>query len=474
MTQNSRIIDALTLCIKQKTDKDFKLNKSAAYAGLVDLYLHYSLENKTDQFFEGFEQLCMISNDYFLGDNPILDSFIIQFEKVFHPQKTEKRIKRPTPWWEIERNRLLAIGAQHTPCYVYHTPTQVSRAKQLLKLQSIDTLFYAIKANPHPSILKTLEQEGIGFECVSIQELKRVIDLFPHINKTRILFTPNFAPKIEYKFAMDLGCYVTIDNLYPLANWPELFKNREIIVRLDPGAGAGHHKHVVTGGNESKFGIDQNDIEQLRILTQKYNTEVIGLHSHSGSGILTPELWEQTALMLSLLTEKFPKTQFINLGGGLGIVERPEQKPLDLKKLDSRLLKVKAKYPHLKFWLEPGRYFVAESGVLLAKVTQCKEKGTIQFIGIETGMNSLIRPSLYGAYHEIVNLSQLHSKKSGFSHLVGPICESGDTLGYDRLLPRTREKDIILIANAGAYGYCMSSHYNLRPPAAEVILEEYP
>ncbi len=472
MTPNSRIIDALTLCLKQKSDKDFKLSKSAAYAGLSDLYEHYSLENKTDQYFEAFEQLCMIPDDYILGENHILDNFIIQLEKVFHPKKTEKRIRHPTPWWEIERDSLLAIAEVHSPCYVYHGPTQVSQAKQLLNLQSIDTLFYATKANPHPAILKNLKQEGIGFECVSIQELKRITDLFPHINKKRILFTPNFAPKLEYEFAMNLGCYITIDNLYPLANWPELFINREIIVRIDPGAGAGHHKHVVTGGNESKFGIDQNDIEQLRTLTEKYNIQVIGLHSHSGSGILSPELWEQTALILTSLIEKFPNTQFINLGGGLGIVEKPGQKPLDLTKLDTQLLKVKTNYPHLQFWLEPGRYFVAESGVLLAKVTQCKEKGEVQFIGIETGMNSLIRPSLYGAYHEIVNLSHLHSKKTGFSHLVGPICESGDTLGYDRLLPLTRENDIILIANTGAYGHCMSSNYNLRPPAKEIIFEE--
>lgn len=171
------------------------------------------------------------------------------------------------------------------------------------------------------------------------------------------------------------------------------------------------------------------------------------------------------------LIKQFPNTQFINLGGGLGIVEKPGQKPLDLKKLDTRLLAVKSHYPHLKFWLEPGRFFVAESGVILAKVTQCKEKDEVKFIGIETRMNSLIRPSIYGAYHEIVNLSQLYSQKAGFSHVVGPICESGDTLGYDRLLPTTHEEDIILIANTGAYGHCMSSYYNLRSPAHEIILE---
>ncbi len=171
------------------------------------------------------------------------------------------------------------------------------------------------------------------------------------------------------------------------------------------------------------------------------------------------------------LTDQFPEVRSINLGGGLGIVEKPGQHPIDFAALDAQLMAVKSQYPGLAIWLEPGRFFVAESGVILAKVTQCKEKGKVKFIGIETGMNSLIRPSLYGAYHEIINLTRLHEEKAGFAHIVGPICESGDTLGYDRLLPVTREGDVILIANTGAYGHCMSSHYNLRPPAQEIVLE---
>lgn len=412
------------------------------------------------------DKLCQKLHHLLIESNPQ----VFYYSKSWHEEFGKPNL-RPTPWWETERDRLLTTSSLYSPCYVYHSPTQAQRAKQLLEMSSIDSLFYAIKANPYPSILKTLEQEGIGFECVSIQELDLILQLFPDINRERILFTPNFAPKIEYEYAMKVGCYVTIDSLYPLEHWPELFKNHEVIVRIDPGTGAGHHKHVSTGGNESKFGITQNDIGQILSLTKKNNIKVIGLHAHSGSGILTPELWQQTALMLASLTDQFPKVRSINLGGGLGIVEKPGQTPLDFPALDASLLAVKARYPHLQIWLEPGRFFVAESGVILAKVTQCKEKGKVKFIGIETGMNSLIRPSLYGAYHEIVNLTRLYEEKAGFAHIVGPICESGDTLGYDRLLPVTKEGDIILIANTGAYGHCMSSHYNLRPPAQEIVLE---
>lgn len=412
------------------------------------------------------DKLCQKLHHLLIENNPQ----VFYYSKSWHEEFGKPHV-RPTPWWEVERDRLLTLGAMHSPCYIYHSATQAQRAQQLLTLKSVDQLFYAIKANPHPSVLKTLEKEQIGFECVSIQELELVLKLFPEINKERILFTPNFAPKFEYEYALQVGCYVTIDSLYPLEHWPELFKNRDVIVRLDPGTGAGHHKHVSTGGNESKFGITQNDLGHILDLTKKHHINVIGLHAHSGSGILTIELWQETALMLASLAQEFPLVRSINLGGGLGVVEKPGQHPLDFPALDAALLAVKTQHPHLKIWLEPGRFFVSESGVILAKVTQCKEKGKVKFIGIETGMNSLIRPSLYGAYHEIVNLSRLHEEKAVFSHIVGPICESGDTLGYDRLLPVTKEGDILLIANTGAYGHCMSSNYNLRPAAEELALD---
>ncbi len=378
---------------------------------------------------------------------------------------------RNKPWWEVERERLLDLAATNSPCYVYHRPTQIAKANELLSLKSIDQLYYAIKANPNPALLQTLYQKGIGFECVSLEELKHVLSTFPQINKQRILFTPNFAAREEYEFAFSLGCHVTVDNLYPLENWPEIFKKQHILVRIDPGCGAGHHRYVCTGGNESKFGIPHTDLSKLIPLIEQNHIKVIGLHSHSGSGILTPELWQQAALMLTSLLPQFPDVKIINLGGGLGIVEKPGQQALDLAALDASLMAVKSSFANLAFWLEPGRFFVAESGVLLAKVTQCKEKGKTRFIGIETGMNSLIRPSLYGAYHEIVNLTRLNEEKADFAHIVGPICESGDTLGYDRPMPKTQEKDIILIATAGAYGHSMSSNYNLRPPAQEIILD---
>lgn len=410
------------------------------------------------------DKLCQTLHTLLIENNP--QSFY--YSKSWHEEFGNPGILR-TPWWETARAGLLDIAAIQSPCYVYHCPTIAEKADELQTLHAINELFYAVKANPHEAILKTLFEKNINFECVSIQELDLILRLFPTIDKRRLLFTPNFAPKADYEYAMSLECYITVDSLYPLENWPELFIGRDIFLRIDPGCGAGHHKYVCTGGNESKFGIPKESLDSAVELVKRHNIKVIGLHAHSGSGILSTDLWQQTALMLATEIERFPNVRIINLGGGLGIAEKPGQQPLEMVVLDASLQAVKTRYPKLSLWLEPGRFFVAESGVLLAKVTQCKEKGKVRFIGVETGMNSLIRPALYGSYHNIVNLTCLNHENIGFAHVVGPICESGDTLGYDRVFPETKENDVMLIANTGAYGHCMSSFYNLRPPAEEIV-----
>lgn len=411
------------------------------------------------------DKLCQQLHSLLIENNP---------QSFYYSQSWQEQFGEPCerkkPWWEQERAQLLKLADQQSPCYIYHAPTITNKARELLTLRAIDALFYAIKANPHAELLKILEAKGIGFECVSIQELEHILTLFPTIDKHRLLFTPNFAAKSEYEYALAKGCYVTIDSLYPLEHWPELFTEREILLRIDPGCGAGHHKYVCTGGNESKFGIPKESIQKVVALVKAHQIQVIGLHAHSGSGILSPELWQQTAIMLAEEIVHFPEVRILNLGGGLGVVDKPGQQPINLSALDTTLMAVKSRYPHLSFWLEPGRFFVAESGVILAKVTQSKEKGRVHFVGIDTGMNSLIRPMLYGAYHEIVNLTRLDEEKTGFAHIVGPICESADTLGYDRLLPTTLENDVLLIANTGAYGHCMSSSYNMRPAAQELMI----
>ena len=399
-------------------------------------------------------------------------------ESYYYSKSWQEEFAEITPqailWWQQQREALLQLAANESPCYVYDDQQLISAAQQLTACDALDCVFYAMKANPNKKVLQTIYQQGIGFECVSLGEINLILSLFPDIDRQRILFTPNFAPKQEYNYAFEQGIYVTVDAVYPLEHWPEIFNGQRILLRIDPGIGLGHHRYVSTGGNASKFGIPQAELERLVSLTQQHTITVIGLHAHYGSGILQPDLWNQTAELLTELTSYFPSVRIINLGGGLGIVERPGQQPLDTQALNKSLQPIKQQFPQLQFWIEPGRFLVARAGVILAKVTQLKQKGNTHFIGIEAGMNFLIRPSLYGSYHEIVNLTKLDQPRSIIAHIVGPICESGDTLGFSRYMPHTAEGDVLLIANAGAYGFAMSSNYNLRAPALEQWLATPP
>jgi diaminopimelate decarboxylase/aspartate kinase len=195
-----------------------------------------------------------------------------------------------------------------------------------------------------------------------------------------------------------------------------------------------------------------------------------GLHAHAGSGVFDVDNWTQVGSVLVGLVKRFPDVKTIDVGGGLGVPDRVEGRGIDLSKLDEALGKVKSALPGVALWLEPGRYFVANAGVLLARVTQTKVKSGIRYVGVATGMNSLIRPALYGAHHDIVNLTRYGEPANLAANVVGPICESSDFLGHDRLLPECQSGDVLLIATAGAYGRAMSSNYNLRAPAEELII----
>ncbi|HEV2112115.1 MAG TPA: diaminopimelate decarboxylase [Gammaproteobacteria bacterium] len=378
--------------------------------------------------------------------------------------------RHETPWWQRRRAELMALAESGTPRYVYDTASAQAAVAALKSLRAVDRLFYAIKANPHPALLNTLHAAGLGFETVSPGELARVTSLFPELEKDRILFTPNFAPRQEYADALARGVTLTLDNLHPLREWPELLRGREFFLRVDTGNGAGHHRHVRTAGEASKFGIPLAELREAVALASGFGARITGLHAHVGSGILDPEVWGETASLLAELSPSFPDLQVLDLGGGLGIPERPGEPGLDLKRLDAGLLAVRRAHPRLQLWLEPGRYLVGRAGVLLTRVTQLKGKGNLRYLGVDAGMNSLIRPALYAAHHEIVNLSRLGEPAAARYTVVGPICESGDVLGVERELPECREGDLMLIADAGAYGHAMSSRYNLREPAAETLL----
>ena len=379
-------------------------------------------------------------------------------------------VQRAETWWQQKRDLLLAIGNERPCAYVYDLETVRSAAHALLGMRSVDRVLYAMKANFNPEILRTLAELGVDFDCVAPGEVHHLREAVPAVDPRRILFTPNFAPRGEYQWALAEGLQVTLDNLHPLKEWPELFAGQQLFIRLDPGQGRGHHEHVRTAGVHSKFGIPRFEIEELARLAGRAGAEIVGIHAHSGSGILDPGNWRAVAQALAAAAELFPKVEVLDLGGGLGVPEQPGDRGFDVAKLDELLSEVREAFPRYRLWLEPGRFLVAQAGVLLAQVTQVKGKGDVRYVGLSTGMNSLIRPALYGAYHEIANLTRLHEPATENVTVVGPICETGDRLGSDRLLPASREGDVMLMANAGAYGHVMGSRYNLRGVAPEVVL----
>lgn len=373
-------------------------------------------------------------------------------------------------WWRDQKDKLLKIAVEGGSKYVYSKDELRANTKALKKLNSVDRFFYAMKANANAEVLEVFYNEDLGFECVSIGEVEHVLKLFPDMKPDKILFTPNFAPKEEYVRAFEHGIHVTLDNIYPLQKWPDLFEGKTLFLRIDPGHGSGHHEHVKTGGIHSKFGIPRFEIPEVKSIINEIGATVKGLHAHIGSGIKDPTQWKRTALILGEVARELGGVEILDLGGGFGIRENETQSALNMAEVDELLRQFKKANPEYELWVEPGRYLTATAGVLLSPITQLKGKGSVKYIGLDTGMNSFIRPALYGARHTIVNLSRLDEPANQVVNIVGPICESGDKLGIDRLFPESQEGDVVLIANAGAYGHVMSSSYNLRQPAEEVVI----
>ncbi|NJD32270.1 MAG: diaminopimelate decarboxylase, partial [Gammaproteobacteria bacterium] len=374
------------------------------------------------------------------------------------------------PWWQGRRSELERIARDHGCAYVYDRATLEHTARQLQAIDGVGRIFYAVKANSHPEVLRCFAALGLAFECVSQGECEHVLATLPGIDRDKVLFTPNFAPRSEYEWALAQGVHLTLDNLYSLQKWPEIFRGRDILVRVDTGFGRGHHDHVRTAGVHSKFGVPLFELDELERHVKSAGTRVVGLHAHTGSGVFDVRNWLEVGQLLGDLARRFPDVRVMDLGGGLGVPEKPGQVPVDLPALQGVIDELRKRFPQLAIWLEPGRFLVAPAGVLLAQVTQLKGKGAVQYVGVATGMNSLIRPALYGAHHDIVNLTRCGEPGSEVYNVVGPICESADYLGHERLLPPTAEGDTLLIANTGAYGHVMSSSYNLREPAQEFVI----
>jgi bifunctional diaminopimelate decarboxylase / aspartate kinase len=403
-----------------------------------------------------------------IGSDKVLGPTWLQ---LFSPQESAASLA--PNWWEdpLKRWRLLDIAARESAAFVYDLASVDAAIAAVKQVRSVTRWAYSMKANWNPDILRRIYSAGLMLECVSQGELEHAFASVPQLVPERVLFTPNFAPRTEYEYGFARGVRVTLDNSYPLKMWPEIFRDRDIFLRIDPGFGRGHHHHVRTAGVHSKFGVPMSEADELVALTQAARVRVTGLHAHTGSGIFDIANWTETGALLADLAHRFPDVTVVDLGGGIGVPEQMGHGGIDLSALDAGVARLKQQFPGIDFWMEPGRFLVATAGVLVAVVTQLKSKGDVEYVGIATGMNSLIRPALYGAHHDIRNLTRLAEPLSHKVTVVGPICETADQLGSDRWLPKSEEGDVLLVANCGAYGYVMASHYNRRSPAAEFLIE---
>lgn len=333
--------------------------------------------------------------------------------------------------------------------------------------------FYASKANPNRELMNILREEGCGLEAVSLNEVAEGLNA--GFTRDSIIYTCSFITRDELQAVIEAGVMINIDSLTQLRWFGEMNPGGAVSLRVNQGIGAGHHQHTITGGPDSKFGIDITQIDEAKRIAAEHDVRIIGLHQHIGSHILEPETFMLAIRTLLQTARQFEGLEFLDFGGGFGVAYKPEDAPLDLTTLGAMIAKeVEAftqEYGHIQIRFEPGRFIIAESGVLLATVTDIKETPHHTFVGVNTGFNHLIRPMMYGSYHQIVNASNIGGTTRKV-WLVGNICESGDIFARDRNLQEPKPGDTIAILGAGAYGYAMSFSYNGRKQPEEVLIED--
>lgn len=362
-----------------------------------------------------------------------------------------------------------------SPLYVYDENIIRSKIRELKEsLSDIKKvkIHYACKANTNLEVIKILNQEGAGMDVVSAGEAYACLKA--GVKSQDIIFTGNNLTNEEIDYAVEHGILLNVGDLSALERFGKRHSGKDICVRFNPDVGGGHHDHVITGGPESKFGIYFTQVKEVLEITKKYNINLKGIHQHIGSNILEPEKFLLAVDVLLKVAKEIPNLDFIDFGGGIGVPYKPEQTHLNLKELNKEVAKkfnafCKEYGKEIEFCVEPGRFFVCESGYLLTKVNTISSNPVYKYIGTDTGFNHLVRPAMYGSYHEIVNTSNMTGEKETVT-IVGNICESGDIFARDRELSKVTEGDILAILNAGAYGYSMASNYNNRPLPAEVLV----
>ncbi|MFW9896733.1 MAG: diaminopimelate decarboxylase, partial [Candidatus Thorarchaeota archaeon] len=375
-----------------------------------------------------------------------------------------------------------------TPIYVINEESIRKKYRDLKKhLDSVyekNSIFYAVKANSSLSVLKILYSEGASFDCTSTGEIHQCLKV--GIPPERIFFTGNMFTNEDFIFAVENNVHINLDSISQLKRLNKIYeevgleKNR-LSFRINPEFGAGHHSHTITAGKMIKFGILENQVIEAYSMAKDLGFKRFGTHIHIGSGILNAYDYEKAVekyltIIIHLTDAVNIKLEFIDFGGGLGIPYRPEEEPLDLGIYKDvvvekfKNLTEREDFGEPRFIIEPGRYLSAESSIILAQINTVKDNGYKKFVGINAGFNTLIRPTMYGSYHHIIPCLENKERDMTKYDVVGPICESGDIIGKERLLTELKEEEYLAILDAGAYGFVMSSFYNSRPRPAEILI----
>jgi diaminopimelate decarboxylase len=361
-----------------------------------------------------------------------------------------------------------------TPLYIYDGEKIVSQFTALkaafggLNIR----IKYAAKALTNQAILKLLRKAGSGIDVVSIQELH--LGMKAGFTSSEIMFTPNCVSFEEIQEAIKLGVTLNIDNLPFLERFGQIYGNSyPCCIRINPHINAGGNTKIMTGHKGSKFGISVEQLEDIYAITKKYNIKVIGLHVHSGSDFKDAEAFVKAADIIFDIAKNFSSLSFLDFGSGFKVAYKEGDYTTNIKELGEKMKIAfsafcKSYGRELEIWFEPGKYLVSESGCLLVSANVVKETPAATFVGVNSGLNHLIRPMMYGAYHGMINLSNPKGKMKEYT-VVGYICET-DTFGTDMQLNEVREADVIAIRNAGAYGFSMSSNYNSRFRPAEILI----
>lgn len=370
----------------------------------------------------------------------------------------------------------IASLADHfgTPLYIYDGEKITAQVKTLQDAFSSVPLKikYATKALSNINILKLIRKAGAGVDAVSIEEVK--LCMMAGYTADEIMYTPSGVSFDEIQEAVGMGIMINLDSLPLMEQFGEVYgESIPACIRINPHIMAGGNIKISTGHSASKFGISIEQLPQILETVAQYKLQIVGLHIHTGSDILDAEVFLRGGNVLFEAAMQFPSLKFLDFGGGFKVAYKPGDIATDIREVGSKVGEAFQEFckkygRQLELWLEPGKFLVSEAGYLLVKANVVKESPTTAFVGVDTGLNHLIRPMMYDAYHSLYNLSNPEGKKVKYN-VVGYICET-DTIAAHRELNETRIGDLLVIKNAGAYGYSMASNYNSRLRPAEVLI----